>query len=157
MSPANEALHDPYLDRLDRWITETRALATRTADAETLKRAEEELRRWMDERTRYARAIQWNRNLNRITVVLIRVLSFGVGLLFFAALLLNHDTVAFLVAIAIGILTVIVSGVMYLIATTTRDALAHGQDVWRFSLRSLLVVTTILAIVVGLMAFLVRS
>ena len=156
MSQTNEALLDPYLDRLDRWISETRDLAARTTDAETLKCAEEELRRWMDERTRYARAIQWNRNLNRITAVLIRVLSFGVGLLFFAALLLNHDTVAFLVAIAIGIVTVIVSGVMYLVATTTRDALAHGQDVWRFSLRSLLVVTTILAIVLGLLAFLVR-
>lgn len=57
---------------------------------------------------------------------------------------------------AAGVLLVIVSGVTHLIAISVREAAAWGDHRWRFSVRSLLILTTVIALILGLWFYAVR-
>lgn len=156
MSGTQESLPDQYLERLDRWIAETRILAARTTDLETRKCADEDVRRWMDERTQYVRSGQWMRGLNSIAKALVRAMSAGAVLLFVAAIFLRPDTALGAWTVAIDVVVVLGSGVLYVIVVTIRDAVAEGRQTWRFRVRSLLTLMTIVALLLGLWTFLVR-
>jgi hypothetical protein len=62
-----------------------------------------------------------------------------------------------LTILALDVLVVIGTGIMYLVAILVRDAVARGRRPWRFSLRSLLVTTTVIAVVLGMVVYALKE
>lgn len=78
------------------------------------------------------------------------------GLLLFSFLFNDIDNTLFAIVVGIDMLIIILSAVGYLVAVVIRDAVALGRQPWRFSLRGLLALSTVTAILLGLLTYTIR-
>lgn len=155
MSRAYESSLTNLLARLDHYIAESEALASRSTDEDTLRHVAEELVRLRESRRQQEETLRRTRSINRFVrwVLATFCISFVI-LLAMAFLRLNGKP---LTLVAVDVLVVIGAGIMYVIAITVRDAVALGHQPWRFSLRSLLITTTVVGVVLGLLVFALKK
>jgi hypothetical protein len=156
MSRAYEALLRNQLARLNRWIAESESLTSRPTDEATLQSVEADLARWRETRERCKAVFNRTKLLNRFVSWTLVTFWISFALLcLLLGFLSNNETLFAILGLTCGVL-VIVSGAGHLVAITVRDSVAHGRRPWRFSLRSLLVVMTILAIGLGVWFWAIR-
>jgi hypothetical protein len=156
MSRAYEASIRSHLDRLNRWIADSELLASRSEDEETLRNVEADLARWRESRNRYEGILLRTKWLNRFVSWTFALFWFSFALLCaMSGVLSDHESLLSII-IVVGVLLVIASGAMYLIAIVARDAVALGHRPWRFSVRSLLIVMTLVALLLGVWFYAVR-
>jgi hypothetical protein len=55
-----------------------------------------------------------------------------------------------------SLLLLVGSAIAYIAAIVVRDIVTHGRRAWSFSLRSMLVVTTMVAILLGMLGYALR-
>ena len=156
MSRAFEASLANQLSRFDRWIAESESLASRTTDEETLQNLAQDLARWRELRGQYALRLDRTKWLNRFAKWTLATFWISFSLLF-ATALLRIERTFLLPLVAIDVLLLIACGATYVIAIIVRDAVARGRQPWRFSLRSLLVGTTVIAVLLALLTYAFRK
>jgi|SRR3954454_6763097 hypothetical protein len=146
-----------HLARLNRWITDSELLVSRSQDEETRRNVEADLARWCESRDRYEGILFRTKWLNRfVSWTSALFWSSFVLLCVMLGVISDHESLLSTVIIVVGMFLVIASGLAYPIAIVARDAAALGYRPWRFSLRSLLVVMTLVAFVLGAWFYAVR-
>jgi hypothetical protein len=152
MSRAHEAFLTNHLARLDHWITESEALASRSSDDETLRIVKEELVRLHDLRRRYQTVLRRTKSLNRLAWWALAVFCTGFLTLIVTAIV-QPDLAILAVLVAAAFLSMVVAGIVYVGTIVVRDAIAMGRQPWQFSLRSLIVATTVIAALLYLLVY----
>jgi hypothetical protein len=156
MSDAFEDSLANQLVRLDQWIAETESLASHSSDEETLRNLERDLARWRELRVQYELRLGRTKLMNRF--------AFWVNATFwisFAALsivaIVGVKTRSLWPLVAVLLLLLIGCGASYVVAIIVRDAVATGRKPWQFSLRSLLAGTTVIAMLLALLIYVLRK
>ena len=161
MSRAYEALLADRLVRLDRWIAESESRASRSGDAETLQDLEVDLARWRDERNQCERRLGRTKSLNQFARWALATLwiSFAVllAIAFVGADFARVESPLLSLLVAVDVLLLIGFGATYVIAIVVRDVVAQGRQPWRFDLRSLLMITTVIAVQLALLTYMFRN
>jgi hypothetical protein len=84
------------------------------------------------------------------------VFGLSFGSLFIFAFFIEPPNAFIFVLLAIDLLIMFASAIGYLIAITLRDIFARGGKPWRFSVRTVLIVMTEIALAMGMLAWLMR-
>jgi hypothetical protein len=145
-----------HLQRLDRLITDTEAVGGKSDEPTTHRQIEFDLDRWRDLRTRFATLLVRTKRWNRFTSLALIVFGISFGSLFIFAFFIESPNVFVLLLLGFDLLVLFSSAIGYLIAITVRDALARSGKPWRFSLRSVLIAMTEIALALGTLAWLMR-
>lgn len=157
MSRAFESSLANQLARLDQWINESESLASRSEDEETLQRVEDDIARWQVLRDQCAQALTRTKWMNRLALWMQATfwISFVVllGITFVGIAVVETEGVFLPLLVAVDLLVLVGTGVAYVMAIIIRDVVAQSHQPWRFSLRSLLVGTTVIAVLLALLAF----
>jgi hypothetical protein len=156
MSRAHENFFIERLARLDRLIAESEALASRCGDEETLLRISEDIARWRETRDGCEYALRRTKSVNRF--VSGALITFCTSFVTLGLVAVFQPSGPILIAAVIpALLLLFGSAAAYVIALVVRDFAAHGRRAWHFSLRSLLAVTTVIAILLGMLAYALRN
>ena len=155
MSRAHEAFLTERLARLDRLIAESEALASRSSDEETLVRISEDIARWREARDGCQCALRRTKSANRFVSWALVTFCTSFAVLCSLAIL-QPGPILFGLLVA-SLLLLFGSAIAYVAALLIRDFAAHGGRAWHFSLRSLLAVTTVVALLLGMLAYALRN
>jgi hypothetical protein len=156
MSRAYEALLVNSIQRLDRWMADTESLIPKSDDPITLQQIEFDLSRWRASRDRLATLLARTKWLNRIASWSLALLLVSFGSLFAIAYFLFPGTGLIAFLLAADLLIVLSCCIGYLITIMLRDAIVRGRQPWRFSTRDLLIIMTVLALMIGSLAWFAR-
>jgi hypothetical protein len=156
MSRAYEVFLIERLARLDRLIAESEALASRSSDEETLLRISEDTARWRETRVGCEHALRRTKSVNRFLSGALVTFCTSFVTLGLVAVFQPSGPILFAVVFP-ALLLLFASAAAYVIALVVRDFAAHGRRAWHFSLRSLLAVTTVVAILLGMLAYALRN
>jgi hypothetical protein len=156
MSRAYETLLANRLQRLDRLIADTAAIGSKSEDPTTLRQIEFDLDRWRDSRDRFAMLLVRTKLWNRLTSLALAIFGISFGCLLIFALFGEPTSALVFILLALDLLILFASAIGYLVAITVRDAIARDGGPWRFSLRTLLIVMTEIALALGSLAWAVR-
>jgi hypothetical protein len=153
--PYENELEDALV-RLEGWIAEAEALAARSSDPETLRALNVELTRQVALREQYANALPRIRRLNRIARRALFVFSAALAMLFAMAFVPIDRKMVLVPVVLTSLLTILASAPVYIGAIVIRDAVVKGYRPWQFSLRTLLVFTTAIAVLLGGLIYALR-
>ena len=153
-----------HIERLNRWIAESEALAARSTEIETRQMVAGDLVRWRELIAQQQlviaeqeRALQRLKMMNGIVSLTLAGVVIGfVSLILLGFLYSYYSGFVLSVFITVDYFFVALCSFAFISSVLFRDAVALGREPWRFSLRSLLVATTLIAIVLGLLAFATR-
>jgi uncharacterized membrane protein len=157
MSRAYEELLANYVERLDRLIADTAAVRAKSDDPTTLRQIGFDLDRWSSSRARFATILVRTKRWNRLTSLALAIFGISFGCLLIFALFGEPTTTLVFLLLGLDLLILFASAIGYLIAITLRDAVAREGQPWRFSLRSVLIVMTEIALALGTLAWLMRK
>jgi hypothetical protein len=155
MSHAYDALVN-RLQQLDRWISETEQVRAIATEPETRQQIEDDLARWHESRkvcASFLERISW---LNRAASAMFVVLGISVVGLFLIPLQSINESFRSVI-MGIDVLTMFASLVGYILAIAARDSVARSGEQIQFSLRSMLIVMTVIAVMLGTLAWLSRG
>jgi hypothetical protein len=158
MSQADEEALANHIARLSRWIAESESLRARTTDEETLQLIDADLARWRESIKQGASTFrQPTRNSKWLEIIVssslvIFWISFGLMCLLSPLALRSEQIQAVLVPFAF--LFTFGAGAVCMVALAVRGAVARR---WRYNLRSILIVMTAVAVILGLWFWAVRS
>jgi hypothetical protein len=157
MSRAYEESIRSHLARLDRWIIDSELFVSKSHDEVTRRNVEADLARWREARNRYKGILLRTKWLNRCVSWTSALFWFSfVSLCAIMGVLSDHESLLSTIIIVVGVFLVIASGLAYPIAIVARDAVALGRRPWRFSVRSMLILMTLVALLLGAWFYAVR-
>ena len=156
MSRAYQAFLTERLTQLDRLIAESEAFASRSSDEEARLRVSEDIARWRESREKCEYSLRRTKSTNRF--VSGALITFCASFVTLCAVAVLEPSGPILFCIAVPTLLLLFgSAAAYIVGIVARDLSARGQRTWRFSLRSLLEITTVVAILLGLMDYALRN
>ena len=156
MSRAYEALLKKQLQRLDRLIADTEAVRSKSNDHTTLQQIAFDLNRWQDSRDHIATILARTKRWNRYTSGTLATFAISFALVFIFAFFTESLNAIVILLMALDLVIILTSGIGCIAAITVRDAVARGGEPWRFSLRSVLIVMTAIALAFGALAWAAR-
>ena len=157
MSRAHEVFLVLRLVRLDQLIAESEALASRSSDEETLLRIKEDIARWRKSQGECEDTLRRIRLINRFVHGSLVAFCIGFALLSLVAIVQPDGQNLTTLAVGAALLLLFGSAAVYIVALIVRDFAAQGRRLWHFSLSSLLTVMTVIAIVLGMLAYSMRN
>jgi hypothetical protein len=155
MSHAYEALTN-RLQKLDKWITETERLATLATDPAMRLQISNDLARWRESRRECAALLTRIKWMNRAVSTTMTVVIVSFVAMLILAILGPPQSSFSSVLLAIDYLALFTSTLAFIPVVALRDAVARGGKPWQFSLARVLAMMTGVAIVLGILAWLIR-
>ena len=156
MSRPYEAILADRVTRLDVLIAQSEELFARTNDDESRRNLAAELARQRELREQSMSVLQRTASLNPIAAR--AQVCFWISLALLAVIAISTPNGAALsLLVLLDLLLLIASAAAFICALVVRDLVARGYQPWRFSLRTLFVTMTILAVFRTLLIWALRN